>query len=62
MQEKSNARYLGKVIGMALTPAVPEPPKHEPEVEIEDGNAPEPDPGELPDQDWAGQPTEYDPS
>jgi len=26
----------------------------------EDGNAPEPDPEEVPDQDWAAQKTEYE--
>ena len=69
MGKESNARMLGIVIGEPLRIVG----NYEPstfdlygdnvkplEILEEDGNAPEPDPEELPDQDWAAQKTEYE--
>lgn len=61
MRKGSNAHFVGYVNGFPIKATTPEPPKKEPKTEVE-GDAPEPDQEEMPDQDWASQPTEYDPS
>ena len=63
MKKESNARFLGIIIDGPLKVYRGEPTNVEKiEEDPNEGDAPEPDPEEMPDQDWAGQPTEYDPS
>jgi len=70
MGKESNARMLGIVISEPLQVYKPTSGYTEKEEtckgcmgpcgRCEDGNAPEPDPEELPDQDLAAQKTEYE--
>lgn len=53
----SNARFLGNVISEPLKFVGEYKEAHPLELE---GDAPEPDPDELPDEDWAAQKTEYE--
>lgn len=58
---ESNARYLGQVVGSAII--APPEDQYQPTAALFVEETPqEPDPEELPDQNWAAQPTEYDPS
>ena len=57
MTNPSNARFLGNIISEPLK-LVGEYKEADPE---DDGDAPEPDPEEMPDMDYDSQPTKYDP-
>ena len=59
----SNATYLGQFIAGVINPAPVDQyqPMSAP-LFVEQEPEQEPDAEELPDQDWASQPKEYDPS
>ena len=63
MSNKSNARFLGHIISelQIMSPdQIGQPPLQPPTPDTQEADAPEPDPEELPDQDWAAQKTEYE--
>jgi len=70
MGKESNARFLGFVASELILSLKPTSGYTEKEESCkgcmglcgrcEDGDAPEPDPEEVPDQDWAAQKTEYE--